>query len=218
MTLPDWQEIDTVLLDMDGTLLDLHYDNYFWLTHIPKKYAEHHGMTEAEALAELSKSFVGLRGTLNWYCFDFWTELTGLPIVALKRDVADRIGYRPHVIEFLGRLRAMGKRLVIVTNSHRAGVDLKMEHTGLDALVDRIISSHDYREPKESQAFWDHLQREEPFDPVRTLLIDDSETVLESAHNWGIRWLLAILHPDSQREPVSGSRFPAIHHFDELKL
>ena len=217
MTLPDWQEIDTVLLDMDGTLLDLHYDNYFWLTHIPKKYAEHHGMTEAEALAELSKSFVGLRGTLNWYCFDFWTELTGLPIVQLKRDVADRIGYRPHVTEFLSSLRDMGKRLVIVTNSHRAGVDLKVEHTGLDIYVDRIISSHDYREPKESQAFWDHLHANEPFDKARTLLIDDSETVLESAHQWGVRWLLAILSPDSKREPLSGSRFPGIHHFNELK-
>ena len=26
-----WRDIDTVLLDMDGTLLDLHYDNHFWL-------------------------------------------------------------------------------------------------------------------------------------------------------------------------------------------
>ncbi|MEC7663678.1 MAG: haloacid dehalogenase, partial [Pseudomonadota bacterium] len=24
----DWQNIDTVLLDVDGTLLDLHYDNF----------------------------------------------------------------------------------------------------------------------------------------------------------------------------------------------
>ena len=27
----DWQSIDDVLLDMDGTLLDLHYDATFWL-------------------------------------------------------------------------------------------------------------------------------------------------------------------------------------------
>lgn len=218
MSLPDWQQIDTVLLDMDGTLLDLHFDNYFWLDHVPAQYAAHHGLSEEEALAELNKSFVGLRGTLNWYCLDYWTELTGLPIADLKRDVQDKIGFRPHVKDFLQRLRDMGKRTVIVTNAHRDSVDLKMEHTGLDQLVDRVISSHDYQEPKESQAFWDHLASNETFDPARTLLIDDSEAVLESAARWGIGWLLAIYHPDSQKPPKTDGRFPGVNHFDELKF
>lgn len=218
MTMPDWQEIDTVLLDMDGTLLDLHFDNYFWLEHVPSKYAEHHGLSEEEALAELNKSFVGLRGTLNWYCLDHWSDLTGLPIAELKRDVQDKIGFRPHVEDFLDTMKKLGKRTVIVTNAHRDSVDLKMERTGLDKLVDHVISSHDYKEPKESQAFWDHLQREEPFDKERSLLIDDSQAVLESAEKWGIRWLLTIFHPDSQKAPNTDSRFPGIHHFDEFKL
>ncbi|WP_430460623.1 GMP/IMP nucleotidase [Thalassolituus sp. LLYu03] len=218
MSLPDWQQIDTVLLDMDGTLLDLHFDNYFWLDHLPAVYARHHGLSEEEALAELNKSFVGLKGTLDWYCLDYWTELTGLPIAELKRDVQDKIGFRPHVQDFLARLHALGKRTVIVTNAHRDSVNLKMERTGLDRLVDRVISSHDYREPKESQAFWNHLQRDEAFDPARTLLIDDSQAVLESAARWGVRWLLTIYHPDSQKTPNTDSRFPGIHHFDELKL
>lgn len=218
MTMPDWQEIDTVLLDMDGTLLDLHFDNYFWLEHVPSKYAEHHGLSEEEALAELNKSFVGLRGTLNWYCLDHWSDLTGLPIAELKRDVQDKIGFRPHVEDFLDTMKKLGKRTVIVTNAHRDSVDLKMERTGLDKLVDHVISSHDYKEPKESQAFWDHLQREEPFDKERCLLIDDSQAVLESAEKWGIRWLLTIFHPDSQKAPNTDSRFPGIHHFDEFKF
>ena len=218
MSLPDWQQIDTVLLDMDGTLLDLHFDNYFWLDHVPAQYAAHHGLSEEEALAELNKSFVGLRGTLNWYCLDYWTELTGLPIADLKRDVQDKIGFRPHVKDFLQRLRDMGKRTVIVTNAHRSSVDLKMEHTVLDQLVDCVISSHDYQEPKESQAFWDHLASNETFDPARTLLIDDSEAVLESAARWGIGWLLAIYHPDSQKPPKTDGRFPGVNHFDELKF
>lgn len=216
MSLPDWQQIDTVLLDMDGTLLDLHFDNYFWLDHLPAVYARHHDLSEEEALAELNKSFVGLRGTLDWYCLDYWTELTGLPIAELKRDVQDKIGFRPHVQGFLARLRERGKRTVIVTNAHRDSVQLKMERTGLDQLVDRVISSHDYREPKESQAFWDHLHRDEAFDPARTLLIDDSKAVLESAARWGITQLLTIYHPDSRKEPDTDSPFPGIHHFDEL--
>jgi len=216
MSLPDWQKIDTVLLDMDGTLLDLHFDNYFWLEHMPAVYAQKQGVSREAALAELNKSFIGLRGTLNWYCLDFWSELTGLPIAKLKEDIADRIRFRPDVPEFLQQLQQAGKRRVIVTNAHRDSVNLKFAHTGLDQLVDQVVSSHDYREPKESQRFWDHLQQEMPFDPQRTLLIDDSEAVLESAQRWGIQHLLAIFHPDSQKPPVVSERFPGIHHFQEL--
>ena len=216
MTAPDWQQIDTVLLDMDGTLLDLHFDNYFWLEHLPKAYAASKNISPAEALAELDKSFVGLRGTLSWYCLDYWSELTGLPVARLKEDVAYKIGFRPHVQDFLQQLKLAGKRRVIVTNAHRDSVNLKLRHTGLDQYVDRIISSHDYREPKETQAFWDHLLQDEPFDPTRTLLIDDSQAVLESAALWGIGHLLMVFHPDSAKAPVVSDRFPGIHHFDEL--
>ena len=44
-----WSDIDTVLLDMDGTLLDLHFDNHFWLEHLPQRYAELHGVSRAMA-------------------------------------------------------------------------------------------------------------------------------------------------------------------------
>src|SRR5215831_5340508 len=36
---PAWDLIDTVLLDLDGTLLDLAFDNYFWREVIPAAYA-----------------------------------------------------------------------------------------------------------------------------------------------------------------------------------
>ena len=41
VTMPRWRDIDTVFLDMDGTLLDLHFDIHFWQTHVPRRYAEH---------------------------------------------------------------------------------------------------------------------------------------------------------------------------------
>ena len=216
MTALDWQQIDTVLLDMDGTLLDLHFDNHFWLEHLPQAYASHKHIGYDEALAELNTHFVGLRGTLSWYCLDYWSDLTGLPVALLKEDVAHKIRFRPHVQDFLLQLQQAGKRRVIVTNAHRDSVNLKLRHTGLDRYVDRIISSHDYREPKENQAFWDHLLHDEPFDPARTLLIDDSQSVLESAARWGIGHLLMVFHPDSARPPVTSDRFAGIHHFDEL--
>lgn len=212
----DWSNIDTVLLDMDGTLLDLHFDNYFWLQHLPGCYARHHKISEEEALAELNKSFVGLRGTLNWYCLDYWSDLTGLPVAKLKLDVKHKIAFRPFVKTFLSALGEQRKRRVIVTNAHRGSLDLKLQETQLDQHVDRVISSHDYQEPKESAYFWERLLEDEPFDANRTLLIDDSISVLQAAQQWGIKQVLAITHPDSQQLPNRDVPFPSIDHFDEL--
>lgn len=211
-----WQEIDTVLLDMDGTLLDLHFDNYFWLQHLPVKYAEHHGLAPDVALAKLTEQMEDKVGQLEWYCLDYWSELTSMPIAELKKDVQHKIQFRPHVPDFLAALKQAGKRSVIVTNAHRDSVDLKMHNTGLDKMVDRIISSHDYQYPKEEQGFWHSLMQDEPFDIERTVLIDDSLSVLESAKRFGLVHLLSICQPDSQKPKRDISEFNSVEHFSQI--
>jgi putative hydrolase of the HAD superfamily len=211
-----WSNIETVLLDMDGTLLDLHFDNYFWLQFMPIKYAELFGIDKEEADKVLQQAAEETQGTLNWYCLDYWSRRLNMPVAALKQDIVEKIQYRPYVKEFLEMLKKQGKRAVIVTNAHRDSVNLKIAKTGLDHFVDRIISSHDYKEPKESQAFWQHLQQDEPFNIENTLLIDDSQAVLASAKKWGFKHILTIFHPDSQKAPNTDSEHPGIHHFNEL--
>ena len=212
----DWNNIDLVLLDMDGTLLDLHFDNHFWLEHLPAKYAQHHGVHKDEALLTLTSHMQEKQGQLEWYCLDYWSEVTQLPIAKLKEDIEHKIQFRPHVPDFLSALSQSGKRSVIVTNAHRDSVNLKMAKTGLDQLVDRVISSHDYRHAKEAQDFWQALQADEPFDLKRTVLIDDSEAVLESARTYGIEQLLCVYQPDSQKPKRDLTRFKAVNHFDEI--
>ncbi len=90
----DWRQIDTVLLDMDGTLLDLHFDNYFWLEHLPKRWAELSGISVSDAKQQLEAEYHELNGKIEWYCLDYWTKRLSLPITELKREVMDKIQMR----------------------------------------------------------------------------------------------------------------------------
>lgn len=212
----DWRNIDTVLLDMDGTLLDLYFDNFFWQTHLPRRYAQARGLSEDDALSWLQQRFAEEHGKLNWYCLDFWQQELGLDIVALKREVSHLIAMRPHSAAFLDALAAAGKAIWLVTNAHMDSVDLKLQHTPLAGWLDRIISSHQLGAAKESQAFWHALQTLHPFDINRTLFVDDTAAVLKAAEIYGIKNLLCISHPDSSEGAREITDFPAIADFDQV--
>lgn len=212
----DWGSIDTVLLDMDGTLLDLQFDNYFWQEHLPRQYAAKHRISEEESAAHLQSSYHSGEGTLQWYCLDHWSEQLDMDIPALKRELQHMIRLRPHAIEFLTRLHDSGRDVVMVTNAHRKTLEIKMGQVDITAWFSRIVVSHDLASPKEEQAFWHKLQDLHPFNPARTLLIDDTESVLDSARRYGIAHLLTLLQPDSSRQKRLDTEFPGIHHFDEI--
>ena len=212
----DWQQIDTVLLDMDGTLLDLHYDNYFWQRYVPQRYAQIHRRDPRESHRHVNQKIESARGTLAWYCVDHWSEQLDLDIPALKREIEHMIEIRPHVEDFLERLSHSEKRVVMVTNAHRKALDIKLSRTNIGRWFDELVVSHDYRVPKEELEFWHRLHATHPFDPARTLLIDDNEHVLEAARHYGVGHLLTLLQPDSKAEKRLETRFPGIHHFDEI--
>ncbi len=208
----DWRGIDTVLLDMDGTLLDLHFDSHFWLEHLPRRYVELHRLDEATQETVRAR-ILRERGTLNWYSLAYWSRELGVDIVALKREVQHLIGLRSDALDFLKWLKQAHPRVVLATNADRESLELKLPLTGLEAYLDAIVSSADLGVPKEAQAFWLALQEVEPFDPVRTLFIDDNPEVLESAREFGIRHLLGIKQPDSTRPEKALEEFVVLDRF-----
>ena len=212
----NWQDIDTVLLDMDGTLLDLHFDNHFWQVYVPEKYAERHGLGHSEAHDECFRRYHAKAGSLDWYCVDYWTESLNLDIAQLKAELAHLIQVHPDVPEFLTALKAAGKRVALVTNAHHKSLNLKMQRTGLDIHFDAIHSSHSFGIAKENPDFWAALRKVEPYEPARTLLVDDSLPVLRSAALAGIRHLLAIRQPDTKQPAKDTEGFPAIERFAEV--
>ena len=211
-----WNQIDTVLLDMDGTLLDLHFDNHFWLEHLPQRYAQKHGIDAAAAKAELLPLFQRHAGQLSWYCLDFWSRELDLPVRALKEEIAHLIALRPDADRFLAALRRAGKRVALITNAHRDSLSLKLERVELAPWFDRLISSHDYGFPKEDQQFWFALQQDFGFAPARSLFIDDSLPILRSARQYGIGHLLGIRQPDSHGPQKDTEEFAAVENYRDL--
>jgi 5'-nucleotidase len=203
----NWSEIDTVLLDMDGTLLDLHYDNYFWRQHLPKIYADKNQLSIHETMQRLEPLFADHAGTLNWYCVNFWSDLLELNIMQHKHEVADKISYRPDAEHFLSLCRNNVADLRLITNAHREVLNLKIQHTQLDQYFDFMLCSHEVNAPKEDQRFWQNLQSKQEFEPSRTLFIDDSEAVLDAAVDFGIAHVLSIASPDSKNVRTAPSKY-----------
>lgn len=201
---------------MDGTLLDLHFDNYFWREHVPQRYAEKHTLPVDVAKNTLLTHYQRKEGTMDWYCVDYWTRELGLDIAQLKAEVDHLIAVQPFVIDFLEWLRRQGKATCLVTNAHQKSLMLKLNKTALHNHLDRIICAHDFGVPKEQTVFWDHLQDKYPFNREHTVLIDDSLPVLRSAQRYGIRHLLAVRQPDSRQLPKDVEDFQAIHSFLDI--
>jgi putative hydrolase of the HAD superfamily len=201
-----WTRIDTIFVDMDGTLLDLAFDNFFWLELVPAQYALARGLDADTAYATVTRKYTDVLGTLPWYCLDHWTRELGLDIAALKNDHRHLIRFLPMVPEFLKHARSRARRVVIVTNAHRRTLEIKMNETHLYAQVDCVVCAHDLEAPKESGEFWKALARREPFDPKTTLLLDDSVSVLRAAREFGLTHIVAIRRPDSRRSarPIEG--------------
>lgn len=212
----NWNNIDTVLFDMDGTVLDLHFDNYFWEDLVPAHYGERHGLSKTEASALLRSRYESVKGTLDWYCVDFWSQNLAMDIARLKEDIRHKITVRPNALEFVRQLHASGRKIMLVTNAHPASLELKMRQTGIAPHFHHTVSSHTLKLAKENEGFWDALCAQHPFTPARTLLIDDSLPVLRRARKEGIGHLLAIHQPDSQRAPLQPEEFAQLRDFKQI--
>ena len=194
------EHIRTLLLDLDGTLLDLAFDTHFWLEVVPAYYGASRGLTAEQALQkEIGPRLRDAEGTLNWYSLDYWSRMLELDLSAIKSEHDERIAWLPGAREFLRRQRVAGRRLVLATNSAPETLRIKDKKAGIRPWLDAMYSSHEFGAPKEYAEFWLRLRAAEPFDPRHTAFVDDNPKVLEAARAAGIGFVVAVTHPDSSR-------------------
>jgi len=212
----DWSKIDDVLLDMDGTLLDRHFDNFFFEEELPRRYAAKHALSVKEARDRLMTMYRSVEGELAWTDLHYWTERVEIDVVALHREFDYMIGFLPDAEKFLSSLRRLGKRVTILTNAHRAGVEVKAAKTGLDRQVDRIVDAFEVGWLKMRAEYWPSCRGLVGFDPARALYIDDDEQCLAAAEQFGIGRIFHRSKSSSQAAPVSSRRFPSIESFQTI--
>ncbi|MGD0887185.1 MAG: GMP/IMP nucleotidase [Thermodesulfovibrionales bacterium] len=210
------KDIKVVLLDMDGTLLDKYFDDYFWEHLVPERYAEKQNITFGKAKNELLEKYRAHEGTLNWTDIDFWSRDLKLDIPALKEQIRHLIEVHPHVEEFLRMLKEQGKKVYMVTNAHYKVLDTKLKRTGIGKYFDRCITSFELGYPKEMIEFWQELEKTIHFQRDKTLFIDDSAEILKTAKAYGIKHLLLKTKANSKKDDKSSTQFPSLRDFQEL--
>ena len=204
------------MLDMDGTVLDLAYDNYMWMHHVPEAFAAENGIDPQLARERLYAKFNEMRGQMDWYCLDHWSDYLGLDVAKLHRDENHRVAWLPGAESFLKTVREHDVRVLLVTNSHHETLEIKDEMTGVTEHFDGVFTSHEFGYPKETQEFWHALAEKEDFDPATTLFVDDTARVLRSAAEYGVSMLLTITQPDTSGGSRESDEFAGVRGVCDL--
>lgn len=211
-----WEKIDSVLLDMDGTLLDKHFDDYFWEELLPERFAAKNRIPLPEAKASLYALYRAEERTLNWTDINYWSTRLGIDIIALKEEICSMVRVHPGVEPFLRFLQDQRKQIVLATNAHPRTVQIKLKQTTLIPYFDAILCSSDIGMPKEDAGFWKGAERVLLFDKMRTLFVDDNEEILAAADAFGIRYLLFKTNASSRVLREGSTLFPSLKNFEAL--
>ncbi len=218
MSYSDLQQQPIAMFDMDGTLLDLAFDDFIWNHCLPERHAQVHQCSLEQSQQTLFQFYQQHKHTLSWYSSAYWTAKVGVDVLQLQYEHREKIAARAGCHQLLEQLKAKGYRCWLLTNADRAGLQLKLENVELSPYFELMISSEELGYAKEDVGFWQKLQQIHPFVPAKAVFIDDTVAVLKGAEAFGISQLVSILQPSSSKpsRSVNELPYPALNHLTEL--
>ncbi len=216
MQKPDWDKIDTVLLDMDGTLIDKRHEDDFWGEDVPKAYAKKKGISLETAKQIAYKKYHAIEGTYDWSDVGHWEKEFGVKLWGIKKESVMKMRLHPHTLRFLKFLKKNKKKVYLVTASMPRDLKMKLKHLKMTEYFDKIYTQFDINETKTTKQFWIKLQKVNGYDNDRTLLAEDTEAVTNAAKLAGIRWFIYKSLYSSKKPPVTPKGFFCVRHFDEV--
>jgi putative hydrolase of the HAD superfamily len=169
------KDIDCMLVDMDGVILDNTYDNNFWQNQIPGVISKNKNISFEDAKRLAVQIFNYKKNTKDWYDVDYWSNMLNVDIEAEKRSSIsfDRIQLYEGVTETLNKLKD-NFRLILITNAHRKTLNIKLEKYDLSPYFEIMICAHELHYVKENIQLWYMLKSRFKLDYTKTLLIEDT--------------------------------------------
>jgi len=170
-----FKDIECLLIDMDGVILDNAYDNDFWQNQIPEVIADNKGIAFDDAKRLAIQIFNYKKNTKDWYDVDYWSNMLDIDIEAQKRSEKSfsRISLYDGVIDTLSVLKNKTK-MILITNAHRKTLNIKLEKYNLTPYFDEMVCAHELHYVKEDIQLWYMLRSKYRLDYEKTLLVEDT--------------------------------------------
>ena len=191
------------LIDLDGVILNLDYDNFFWQKHIPKVYAELHKISFKDACLVTKQIFNYKRKTKDWYDIDYWSNMLNVDIKKEKEDNIEKIDIMKGAVEFLESLVKKNKNLFLITNAHEKTLKIKLKKYNIKKYFKDIICSHQLSYIKEEIQFWYILKNKLNISFKNSVLIEDTLDNLIAAHSAGLENLIYISKEESKSRIIN---------------